>query len=502
MRTGLSPLTNWLWPALFLMLVACAAITNRTFWIDECVTAHVADHTNLIEAWEEMVDLRFAEVQMPFFIAYMWGFEKFFGDSEVALRLAGLPFFLIGMTLLLTALARRWRNLWALMLTIGLSPFVWYYLNEARLYTMQMGASAMVVAALFRLSENPAPTGKTERWWLRIYCSGLVLLSVISMLGEIWALAPLLAVLVVITKERLFGWWRPYRTEIIATLTILFFTGIYYLWSLTRGARATAVGTTNLQTFLFIFYEQLGFTGLGPGRLELREHGALSLKPFAVVLALYAVVTGIVLVAGIRRIWQNNSSRILLRLLGCLSVPSLLILLAGLMMHFRVLGRHFTPLICVVFLVLGAGLVQLWRQLGSGGKVVVVGFFVLIFSSSLMVRLSPRHEKDNYRQAARFAKELLAQNAVVWWNADRMGAEYYNVPLATNANALGQKALLIINPGDEIASLPKADLIISSRPDVFDSQGTVINYLKQENFQAKTNLPAFILWEQTLLDLP
>ncbi len=497
MTTSSRTVASWFWPALFLLLIACAAITNRSFWIDECVTAHVAHHNNLIEAWQEMVEVKFAEVQTPFFVAYVWGFEKVFGNSELALRMAGFPFFLIGMTLFTTALARRRQSVWAPMITIGLSPFVWYYLNEARLYTMQMGATAMVIAALIRLSENPAPAGKTERRWLRVYWVGLILLSTISMLGEIWASAPLLALLVMIPKERLIGWWRLYRTEWITTLAILLFTGIYYLWSLTQGARATAVGTTNLQTFLFIFYEQLGFTGLGPGRLELRELGARSLKPFLPGLALYAVFAGAVLVTGIRSILQGSSSRKLVRLLGCLFLPSFLILAAGLMMHFRVLGRHFTPLIIIVFLVVSTGVVQLWQQRGWAGKAVVAGLMAMTFSSCLMVRLAARHEKDNYRQAARFARESLAQNAVVWWSADPMAAEYYDVPLTTEGNPLGRGALLVIDPGsEEIPFLPKAGLIISSRPDVYDPRGTISAYLKRENFRAKTNLVAFILWVQ------
>ncbi|MEO6182951.1 MAG: hypothetical protein ABIP71_07645, partial [Verrucomicrobiota bacterium] len=91
MRISSRTAANGLWPALFLVLIACVAVTNRSFWIDECVTAHVAHHKNLIEAWKEVVDLKIAEVQMPFFITYMWGFEKIFGDGEFALRIAGFP---------------------------------------------------------------------------------------------------------------------------------------------------------------------------------------------------------------------------------------------------------------------------------------------------------------------------------------------------------------------------------------------------------------------------
>ena len=78
-----------------------------------------------------------------------------------------------------------------------------------------------------------------------------------------------------------------------------------------------------------------------------------------------------------------------------------------------------------------------------------------------------------------------------------MAAEYYHVPLTTKGTPLGREALLVIDPGSEdIPPLPKADLIISSRPDVYDPRGTISAYLKRENFRAKTNLVAFILWVQ------
>src|SRR5882762_3421974 len=121
-RPGSLTVRGWFWIALSFLAVGLAAATTGSFWIDECVTAHVARHSSLMEAWREMVKLRFAEVQLPFFIGYVWVFEKVFGHSELGLRLSSLPFFVTGMTLLVAAFARRWGRLWPALFVIGLSP--------------------------------------------------------------------------------------------------------------------------------------------------------------------------------------------------------------------------------------------------------------------------------------------------------------------------------------------------------------------------------------------
>jgi hypothetical protein len=57
------------------------------------------------------------------------------------------------------------------------------------------------------------------------------------------------------------------------------------------------------------------------------------------------------------------------------AAPALVILAAGFAMHFRVLGRHFAPLLPVVVLLLGMGVVAAWRN--RAGKILVIGFFAL-----------------------------------------------------------------------------------------------------------------------------
>jgi hypothetical protein len=487
---------RWIWVVLFFVAVTLAATSNQSFWIDEFCTARSAEHTSLIAAWQELAMLRTSELQLPFFITYAWAYEKVFGSGELAMRLASLPFFVVGMTLLTVATGRRWSRHWPVAAALGLSPFAWYYLNEARPYAMQLGAAAMVVAGLIRLGDPSALSRAEESRWLGVYLFGIALLSAISMLGEMWVGAALLAVFAVVPRERWRGWWPNYRWRLLGTSAVLLGVGCFYLWTVKSGARATAVATTNLQTILFIFYEQLGFVGPGPGRNELREVGAQALKPFLPGLAAHGVVTGLVVLAGLAAIWKRSDHRRLLLLVGFLAIPAGLILLAGFVTHFRVLGRHFAPLNVLLLLTIGAGLLQLWQQGNWIRRGIVVGFMVCSLFSSLQLRVAQRHSKEDYRQAAAIVKSALARGEVVWWNAAEVGAVYYHVPLSTITTP-ARTGVFICNPKHSLdASLPPPDLVAASKPDLYDPAGVLAAYLQKNRYQKVASFMAFSMWRK------
>src|SRR5487761_2670107 len=109
-----TPLQPWSFasgrlPVLLLcFLAAVVAISSQSLWIDEALTAMKAKQTTLA-GWRSAMGV-----------------------------------------------ATRGRNgRWTfLVLAAGASPFCWGYLNEARPYAMQLGASFLILAALGRLSES------------------------------------------------------------------------------------------------------------------------------------------------------------------------------------------------------------------------------------------------------------------------------------------------------------------------------------------------------------
>ena len=173
-------------------------------------------------------------------------------------------------------------------------------------------------------------------------------------------------------------------------------------------------------------------------------------------------------------------------------LPAAFIVAAGVALHFRVLGRHFTPLLPVVFLILAAGILAAWRR-GPAGKLLVAVFFGLYLASALSLRLSARHEKDDYRAAANLAKAALATGKTVWWNATKHGAAYYHVPQADAAHPQAG-VWVLLNPLPETLPATRPDLIIASREDVFDAYGAMARFLAQAHYHVATNLMAFTVW--------
>ena len=122
------------------------------------------------------------------------------------------------------------------------------------------------------------------------------------------------------------------------------------------GARASGASTTDWKNLFFIGYELLGFSGLGPGRLEIREGGLSVFQRYSSELVIYGIAVLVLLGAAIRQLPWSNDRKLLLKFFLIFATFTAVLVMAGLAMHFRVLGRHFTPLMPVVLFLLGTGL--------------------------------------------------------------------------------------------------------------------------------------------------
>jgi hypothetical protein len=169
------------------------------------------------------------------------------------------------------------------------------------------------------------------------------------------------------------------------------------------------------------------------------------------------------------------------------------ILTIGFAVHFRVLGRHFMPLLPVVLTLLGAGLAACLER-EKKGKLVVAAFLGFSLVSCLSLRLSARHAKDDYRSAAALGREALARGETVWWNADKQGALIYHLQLAPPPGS-PKTAVFLVNPGAGFSrNLPVPMLVLTSKPDVYDMSGTLTEYLVSAGFHPTSTLAAFTIW--------
>lgn len=474
------------------LLVCAVAISDQSFWIDECGVAQKAMLPTLKAFWQQISTEGSADLQQPFHHFYAWGWEKVFGIDEFGLRSANIPFLLLGMAVVFFAFRGTPGLLAGMLLAAFTSPFVWYYLNEARPYSVQLCASLIVFSSMFKLSKDQPIRNETS--WVWILCSGIVLLAVSGMLAMLWLGAYILAALLATPQSRLKSILARHLFAFALTALLLLGMGMFYLWTLSIGARATAVGGTDLRNFAFIVFEVLGFSGFGPGRLAIRNDGLRAFAPWIHWLALYGLALLAVLFAGLRTVRLTFPARVRWSWLLSFLLVAFFILGVGVVAHFRVLGRHCTPVFPLVLFILGAGASSLWANRRSHSRWATPIFACIAIASCLMVRFNERHSKDDYRSAARVANASLQKGEVVWWSASPEGAIVYGLPLSTNV--LPGSALFVANPESGFAAgLPAPSLVVSSKPDVYDAKGALALFLKG-GYKPATNFVAFAVWRE------
>ena len=479
------------------LLVGLAAVSHESLWIDEANSALKAMQPSLVAWWNVLAAEKGSDLQMPLFMLQLWAWTKIVGANEFALRSANIVWFCVGQCALAYAL-RRTPGRALLILTLGsISPLLWYYLNDARPYLMQFAGACILGAVIFRAVEEACDAVRPVLLWA--FGAGLIILCGSSLLGVIWAAGAIAA------------WWYLVRDElsrlrsfrsflpVAATLTLLGLLGGFYLWTVMLGTGASAIGNTGLRNVAFIGYELLGGAGLGPGRLRIREEGFEAFRENGTLFllpALGVILTGGILLYGARAAMREMSTRAQVAAFTYSIPPALLLLALGYWQHFRLLGRHFIPLVPPLLGLLVLGISRLWLRQRTAAISTAMALLTAWLASSLALRFCDRHRKDDYRSAAEAARAGLAQKEIVWWSADRAAALYYHVPVSV---APEQNAVtLVLRPlPDELEPLPRPDMVISSKPDIYDGRADALGaYLAEHRFTRVRDLPAFTIWRK------
>jgi len=478
-------------PVAVVTLVLATAISPQGFWIDEAATGTIVCQPTLAGWWRAILNDQGSTQMMPLYLVYGWVWEKIFGHGEWWLRLSNLPWLVLG----LLAIPRKQ------ILFLGIvvvSPFAWYYLNEFRPYAMQFGAGFVLLGSLCRLTEITEQQKNTgpEKFWAMAFCFGLVMLSGSSLLGMIWGGAGVAVIIVTLGSTESLRLLRQNMPTFIVTGSLSAALAVYYLWSLKHSNGATP-GVTGIGSTLFIFYELFGFAGLGPSRAQLHTGDLSTLEPFIPELALYTMVLACLLLAGTKHIIQIAPRCVWSGVVWVLGMAVLLLLGLGVVKHFRVLGRHFAPLLPVLICWMACGIRELWSR-GKWARLLVVLFILLNLLSSVSLRFAGRHIKDDYREAAAVAVAAHARGERVWWCADGWTGRYYGLSLSPmhESAAPGQIWLAVDALESMLTNQPPADLIVLSKPEIHDKDGLLQAYMAGHRYKLVQTFPVFTLWRR------
>jgi len=482
----------WVLAAACALSVSVIAISGESYWIDEASTVWHASHVAIGEWWRGLVGQASSDTQMPIYMLYVWVWQKVFGHGEVWMRAANVPWLVLGLV------GAAWCRRHVLALAT-VSPFLWYYLNEARPYAMQIGASMLIAGALWRLAQGQreGAFGDSRRESLAL-AFGITMLAGSSLLGMVWAGGALVVTWFVLGRSKVSELLAGGRTVWLVTGVVLCALGAYYAFTLTLGARAASMGGPGVTNLLFVGYELLGFSGLGPGRVDLRSSGVVALKPYLIPLTVYGVLVLLVMLSAARALSDHRHSRMAVRVGVVLAGVAGCLFAVGVVTRFRVLGRHYAPLLPATLICLSVGLGALWERRSTVARTIVVAFAAMSLVSCLSLRLAQRHARDDYRGAAAIALESVGRGDVVWWSADKIAGQYYGLSMVLpGAPARDHSAWAVLNPSPEaLDQLAVPQIIVVSKPDLFDNHGVLAAYLARSDFQPAERLPAFVVWRR------
>ena len=459
-------------------IVLCLSITSQSLWIDEAVTAYYASHDSLTSLLASLMNDRTAEPQKPFYIFFIWGWAKLFGTGEYALRAANIPFAI----LLVAALGwTSWRALGrpVLWVLFCFSPFVWFYMNEARPYIPMIACAAVSTGALMVYFAERQRYGKLAPWLclstLWIAC-GLHMLAVF--------LAPSLLVLALIaSQQRNLSWTailRDWAPALLIHAPFFFGLGVYFGWTLTAGAAGMreAPGFGNLG---FSLYEFMGFMGLGPPRHVLRaEHNLQIFIPYWPWLFIGALSAAAFVSLSLLQIVRQQTN-VVSGLVFALIAGLTLFLIASMAAEFRFWGRHlaaFFPLFTFIFVsaIGDLGSETRWKH---ACRVSALSLLCTWLISDARLWALPEYHKDDYRLATQAALDAARRsNGTIVWAADNIGARYYGIgfdeqPEAVEWGSMG-KAVLSVNWSqtqveEYLASADSPVVLVLSKADLYDA---------------------------------
>jgi hypothetical protein len=480
-------------------LVLALGVSGESLWVDEGYSAKLAMQPTLLLWARTLKSILGSEPQMPGYQLYLWGWTRLFGVSEWAMRFANLPWAALFTASLAWGAEHvlRVRRVW---LIICLSPFLWFYMNEARPYAMMLGLSMVTTAAVLAYARDP-DCFRFAPWWAVI---GLLALWSVHMLA-ITLLPSLLLLLYILRPVPAKLFVRRWMLPIAVTAPLYLSLALYYVHTVV-GGRGGNIEKPGLSNLAFALYEFLGFGGLGPPRTDLRLHPNLhTLLPYLPPLVLGALTFLLVGFA----VWlqsRRSEDRRTIQALGVSFAMGVLVTFAlAYAVHLRLLGRHLAVFPPLLGLLLVAGLrpTQDVRQRRlAAGALLLLGTVWL--GSDLKQRLLPSYHKDDYRSAVALAQKVLARGEPVLWLADRETAHYYGL---TSTEGLEKGSLLPSNPMEAVSGVcspvrlerslqaGKQVLVVITDREHFDPGGSCREVIASLNSTHVASYPDFDAWE-------
>ena len=489
---------SW-WPLLVAALLLPLMISDDSLWIDEAATAMHALQPSFSAWWHYLNHDLGGDALQPLGMFFSWVAGYCIGTSEWQLRSINLLWGALSLFFVWRA-GRKLGVEWLPLLFV-IQPFFWFYVNEARPYAVEntCGSALLWAFALFLHDE-----GKGLRWSF-VFTIGAVALCYATVLAPIFLGLLLATATVVCVRNR----WRVNARALVvpfvgvfAALPVVF----YYASILHHGPITAKLWDVDVRYFGFVVYDLAGASGLGPPIEQLRHiarnASQLTANPQLLMSLLWTVllllIVAVLLLVPLLKRKAGNERTLILVLLAPVVLQAIAFFIIGLASHKNFWPRHLNVGFPFYVAALGVAVQFALRRGGVFSKGLSVALTLLLFYSSLRLRISSTYAKEDNRWAAATAVEISRQQRTVWWVADRSAAKYYGLKLVTTSPGDGQA----FSPEDaalagvESNADPSPDDIFLSRPDVNDADESVRKRIANDGYQLRATHPSFEWWSR------
>ena len=477
-----------------LWIIACAflftSISNQSLWIDEGITVSYVSEPSLSKMWESLqLRLLGSSPRMPLFLVYMWSWVQIFGNSEIALRMSNIPW---AMLLILSAIwIVHGRASRLVVLAFATSPFLYFYMNEARPYIGILALSTLSLAALLESLDSKPDSGTSARWiclfsiWLA--CSYHLLTIFVIPCMFLYAFIIIRRFDPVTRKKHIKSWLIPFFASAPLFIALAGYHLFIAIKSTSEAGQMILYVTSGIENFIFIFYELAGLLGLGPSREILRiSHSIDIFVPFlpSLIFGGLAVVALIV-----RYFWVYLRSNFTLKY-GILPVIGIAItVLMGMLImftsSFSFMGRHVTYIFPCIFFGIMLTLYstnKISRSFWKNNLILILLMTSWLWSDARL-KWTPDHKKEDYRAVSEFIQKNVSKDELILLAGESTTAEYYGLhqnfrlPSINLSAAPAREVFIVSSTGEKnikrfLAGHQSAILVLSQRP-YFDKDGAL-----------------------------
>lgn len=376
---------------------------NESLWLDEATTALVSK----MSINDILVKFLPGDFHPPLYYFLMKFWANIFGNSEVALRIPSLIFVL----LTVYVVYKFFGKISALFLATA--PLLFYYAQEARMYTMAMFLVTCLVIYFVKITKK----GSVGDWIIFSFLLPLVFLTdyvAVLIIPALWIGAGI--------ERKNFSWWKKF----IASHIILLISGVawlpYFLKQLASGLSVSALSPVWSQILGQTSFKNLA---LIPVKFMIGRIGFDNKLLYALMVGSVALLFGYLAYRG-----RKVSMIVWLWLI----VP----LIFGIILSFRVPFLSYFRFLFVLpafYILIAKGS----EKLAKFAWVPVILILGINLTSVFYYVITPRFHREDWKRLVSYVEENKSTNSVTLFVADsNMEAYRYYAP---NAKIAGPEAL-------------------------------------------------------------